>query len=168
MLTPRPKSSKQPARNFFSSLRVSHSAAGQSAAMAQLGQDAIIAPPLNLNFTETISNGIRQCGQQSDCSSRGRISREETSLAVLRLTVFCVPAGLKGIASPPPPWFGPSGRLTRNQGGCQPDNKQWNRTPWHRARDGRTARCSTGRCFPTWPQRSLLAQRKVRQGSVGL
>jgi hypothetical protein len=69
MLTTRPKGSKQLALSCFSLLRVYHSAVGHSAATAQLEQHAIIATPPNLNFTETISNGVRQFGQQSACPS---------------------------------------------------------------------------------------------------
>jgi hypothetical protein len=49
--------------------------------MVQLGQDAIIATLVNLNFTETISSRIRQCGQPSVSFSREPISRGKTATA---------------------------------------------------------------------------------------
>jgi hypothetical protein len=52
--------------DFFLALsRVFDSAARHSSAhaIAQFGQRATMAVPLNLNFTTTISNGYRQCEQ---------------------------------------------------------------------------------------------------------
>src|SRR5436305_13968151 len=107
----RPKDSKQPAPNFFSSSRISDFAVGHSAIIAQLGQDAIIATPPNLNFAETISNRMWQFGQQSACSSP--ITRADATFFAFgsSLTVdavFCdlgeelLPVMSKGIALYPP------------------------------------------------------------------
>jgi hypothetical protein len=52
-----------PSRVFDSAAR--HPSAD---AIAQFGQRMIIAVRPNLNFTKTISNGLRQCGQQSGSS----------------------------------------------------------------------------------------------------
>src|ERR1019366_1825115 len=57
--------------NFLALSMICDSAAGNTSAdtIAQFGQHAMMAVPLNLNFTWTISKGSRQCGQQSAWSS---------------------------------------------------------------------------------------------------
>src|SRR3979490_1973627 len=61
---------------FLALSRVFDSAARHSSAdaIAQFGQRAIMAVRPNLNFTKTISNGRRQCGQQSASSTPSKLA----------------------------------------------------------------------------------------------
>src|SRR3981081_771924 len=61
---------------FLALSRIFDSAARHSSAdaIAQFGQRAIMAVRPNLNFTKTISNGRRTCGQQSASSTPSKLA----------------------------------------------------------------------------------------------
>src|SRR5712675_2161005 len=77
---------------FLAPSRVFDSAARHSPAdaIAQFGQRAIMAVRPNLNFTKTISNGLRQCGQESASSPR-LINTAQTSPRNRRLWLLLFP-----------------------------------------------------------------------------
>src|SRR5882757_7109497 len=77
---------------FLALSRVFDSAARHCStdAIAQFGQRAIMAVRPNLNFTKTISHGLRQCGQESASSPR-LINTVQTSPRNRRLWLLLFP-----------------------------------------------------------------------------